>query len=133
LFFVCSAKGEFAVQEAEQQAVKKREKKKEGDEISCLDDFPQTVLTALDKSGVPRELFAKHLDVLVNVLNFASKMKFSLAENRPSPVRDAATKVGVFFFFFLFFVSFVLGSEERPQSWRFARALQGYSLPWKRG
>ncbi len=67
-------------------------KKKSGDEIAVLDDLPQTVLTALDKTGLPREMFAKHLDVLINVLNFASKMKFTLAENRPSPVKDAASK-----------------------------------------
>lgn len=77
-------------QEAEQPAPEKKRVKKDGEEISCLEDFPQTVLTALDKSGVPRELYAKHLPVLVNVLNFASKMKFYLAEDRPSPVRDAA-------------------------------------------
>lgn len=58
--------------------------------VNTINDFPQTVLTALDKSGVPKEMYARNLDVLVNVLNFASKMKFRVAENRESELRTAA-------------------------------------------
>lgn len=59
-------------------------------EVATLEDFPHTVITALEKSGVPLEMYAKHLDVLVNVLNFFSKMKFRLAESRPTMLADAA-------------------------------------------
>lgn len=60
--------------------------------ISRLEDFPVTVLNALDKSGVTRDVYCAHLDVLVNVLNFASKMRFKISDNVQSPLRDAARR-----------------------------------------
>jgi hypothetical protein len=76
---------------AEAEVETKKKKKKEDESvIAVLEDFPQSVLNALDKSAVPREMYSKHLDVLVNVLNFASKMKFTLASNRPSLARTVA-------------------------------------------
>lgn len=44
-----------------------KSKKNADPEVRTLADLPLTVLNALDKSEVPRELYEKHLDVLVNV------------------------------------------------------------------
>ncbi len=53
-----------------------RRKKESGvPEIARLEDFPLSVVNALDKSGVPREMYAKHLDVLVNVSHHSSVCK----------------------------------------------------------
>lgn len=82
---------EHSVEPDEREDKKKMAMARKGEaEIAVLEDFPVSVLNALEKSGVPKEMYSKHLGVLVNVLNFASKMKFRLAANRPSLLVDAA-------------------------------------------